>query len=161
MKGIYKVGLAIALAALLMSSTKKSGVSAVVKNQKLRECDPAGCGNFGASRGSRKHYGVDIITVPGEQIYAPISGKVTRHSIPYASSNDYKGIEITGEKYTVKIFYAIPLMPVGKTVNAGDWIATAQDITKRYTSNMTNHVHVEFYDKSTKEILDPTEILKL
>ena len=74
----------------------------------IRGCDTKGCGNFGASRGSRSHAGVDVNAAPGDSVKAPISGKVRNVSAIYKNDKpDFEGVEITDvkSKESVKLFY--------------------------------------------------------
>ena len=127
------------------------------KTNKRRGCESFGCGTFGASRsgGCRKHKGIDFVASPGESIFAPISGKVTRYAIPYSDDSRYKGIEIQNDSYTVKMFYLIPAVAIGAIVTAGQKIGIAQNISAKYGASMTNHVHFEVYDKNGT-LLNPT-----
>lgn len=150
----------LALIIYLMSSKANTVIAKVVTNQAPRKCDPSGCGHFGASRGSRTHNGVDIVTVPGEAVFSPISGRVNRYAIPYANDNRYSGIEITGANFRVKMFYLQPTVAVGTQVTAGQRIGTAQNIAAKFSNPMTNHVHVEFYTLDGK-LVDPTKLMSL
>jgi murein DD-endopeptidase MepM/ murein hydrolase activator NlpD len=142
---------------LLLMSTKKAFAKITALNS-IRGCDQSGCGNFGASRGTRSHNGVDIKAAVGEKIFSPISGKVTRYPIPYSSDLRYSGIEIENNEYKVKMFYLSPSIPVGNFVTAGQAIGTAQNIAAKYTNPMTNHVHVEVYAHG--KLIDPTNLIK-
>lgn len=113
-----------------------------------RGCDQNwGCGSFGASRGTRTHNGLDIKTTEGQQILSPITGKVTRFPFPYGGDLSYTGIEIINTTYKVKIFYMKPSVAVNSEVTKGQVIGTAQNISAKYSSTMTNHIHVEVYKK--------------
>jgi murein DD-endopeptidase MepM/ murein hydrolase activator NlpD len=105
--------------------------------------DPAGSGEFGASRGDRKHKGVDFVVEPGQPIHSPIEGYVSRIAYPYDSA-EFKGLEILNDNLNLKVFYLTPLEGiVGQNVSAGDVIGYAQDITRKYpTQGMTPHIHV-------------------
>ena len=131
----------------------------ITENNTHRGCDVGGwgCGSFGASRGARKHNGLDIVTTPGQIIYAPISGKVTRFPFPYAGDLTYTGIEIVNDLYKVKIFYMKASVSIGSKVVQGQQIGVSQNIAAKYSPQMTNHVHIEVYDKSNK-LLDPTKL---
>lgn len=144
-----------ALIYFLMSNTK--AFASPTKNKARRGCDPFGCGTFGASRsgGSRKHKGIDFVASPGESIFSPISGKITRYAIPYADDSRYKGIEIQNDSYTAKMFYLTPAVAIGAIVTAGQKIGIAQNISAKYGASMTNHVHFEVYDKNGT-LLNPT-----
>lgn len=107
-----------------------------------RKCDPKGCGNFGANRGSRKHMGIDFVTKLNDPIFSPVDGKITRY--PFASSDQiHKGIEIVNSNETHQIFYIKPIAKIGTYVKKGQLIAYADDITQKYGNQMTNHVHHE------------------
>jgi len=130
-----------AIAILLLMSKKafaKPTASGII-----RGCDASGCGTFGASRGSRTHQGEDYVAEWNESIFSPISGKVTRFPFPYGDDLRYTGIKIKNDDYTVKIFYMKASVPAGTNVIAGQIIGTAQNIAAKYSSPMTNHIHVE------------------
>lgn len=137
-----------------MSSNK--AFAKITKENLDRGCDPMGCGSFGASRGSRKHKGIDIVAKPGETIFSPITGNVNRYPIPYAGDNRYSGIEIENATYRVMIFYMKTTLPIGSVVLAGQPIGTAQDLTLKHGSSMTNHVHLEVYKNGV--LIDPTDL---
>lgn len=154
----YLIGIgAAALIYLLMKPSKSFGN--VTAENLQRGCDPLGCGHFGASRGSRKHNGVDIIATPGESIFAPITGKVSRIAYPYANDTNYKGIEIIGADYKIKMFYLAPSVAVGSVVMAGQVIGVAQNISAKHGQSMVNHVHLEVYDKFGN-LVNPTDLIK-
>jgi murein DD-endopeptidase MepM/ murein hydrolase activator NlpD len=147
------------ITAIYIMGTKKA-FSKVVSSQKIRDCDPFGCGSFGASRGSRKHKGIDIISTPNQLIASPISGEITRFPFPYGNDLSYTGIEIVNTTHKVKMFYVKPIVAIGKKVFAGEIIAKSQDIAAKYSPKMTNHVHVEVYKKSGNNwiLIDPTNL---
>lgn len=121
-----------------------------------RGCDQNwGCGSFGADRGTRKHNGLDIKTQVGQQILSPISGKITRFPFPYGSDLSYTGIEIVNADFKVKIFYMKASVSANTTVTKGQVIGTAQNISAKYSSTMTNHVHVEVYDIKSGALINP------
>lgn len=143
----------------LIMGTQKA-FSKITDNQKLRTCDPFGCGHFGASRGDRTHKGIDIVTFPNQNILSPIAGEVTRYPFPYQNDLSYQGIEIINNTYKVKIFYLVPIIPIGTTVSKGQVIAKSQNIASKYGSSMTNHVHFEVYKKQGTNwiLIDPTNL---
>ena len=145
--------------AFIMSS-KKAFANVVSGSQKIRDCDPLGCGYFGASRGSRKHGGIDVIVSKGDNILSPISGKITRHGFPYAGDSKYQLIEVVNATYKAKLMYVEPLTPVGTSVVAGQVIAKAQDISEKHGSEMIPHVHVEVYQMKNGDwnLIDPTNL---
>lgn len=146
----------IAIAIYIMSSTK--GYATPNKTGLTRKCDAKGCGYYGASRGTRKHVGIDFVTVVGEPIYAPVSGKVTR--LPYAASDlVHRGIEIKTGNEVHQLFYIKPSVPVGTYVKKGQIIGTADDLRKKYGSSMTNHVHHEI--EVNGKFIDPTYLYEI
>ena len=114
----------------------------------IRGCDASGCGNFGAKRTHGAHQGEDYTVKPGETVFSPISGKVTRFPFPYGDDLRYTGIEIKNDDYTVKIFYMKASVPAGTIVKAGQVIGTAQNIAAKYSTAMANHIHVEIRNKA-------------
>ena len=139
-----------------MSSTK--AFAKITKDNLDRGEDPLGDGSFGASRGNRKHKGIDIVASPGETIFSPITGKVTRFPIPYADDSRYTGIEITNSTYRIMIFYMKANVSIGSTVIAGQSIGVAQNISAKHGSAMKNHVHYEVYKNGV--LIDPTNMFK-
>ncbi len=137
-------------------------VDSLVRRAEIRTNDPTGDGNYLASRNGQKgaHKGVDIVVNEGDAIYAPFSGQITRYPYPYPGDKNYTGIELVGTSHKLKVFYVRPLVKIGERVRKGQKIATAQDISKKYSSAMKNHIHAEIYNKSGTNI-DPTQILKL
>ena len=110
-----------------------------------RQHDSQGYGHFGAPRqrptGMGTHQGIDLITDPGELLFAPIDGDIVREAI----YGPFTGIVIRGSGawsgYDVKVLYARGYR--SGPVKAGDLIGYAEDISIKYGSNITNHVHVE------------------
>lgn len=125
----------------------------------LRGCDANyGCGYYGASRSDgTSHAGIDIVSVPGQEVLAPISGNMWYG--PYgteASPVNANVIEIVSldEVTSVKIFYTSHVYPQetpGAEVQKGDVIGTANDLHDLTlhpsyggpTSTMENHIHLE------------------
>lgn len=124
--------------------------------------DSWGDGNFGSSRGDRQHQGVDIEVFEGETIYSPIPGKINRVAYPYANDLKWHGVEILGagewQGYSIKMFYMSPDKSLlGKTVERGAPIGKAQAISRKYSTDMQDHVHVELRQGAT--LLDPSQYL--
>lgn len=136
-----------ALITYLFMGTNKA-FAKITTNNIIRDCDPKGCGEFGASRGSRKHNGLDIEAVPGENIFSPISGKVTRFPFPYGDDLSFTGIEIVNNQFKVKIFYMKAVVSANSSVVQGQYIGNAQNVAKKHGGGMINHVHIEAYDNS-------------
>lgn len=136
--------------------TKKAFAN-ITLNQKIRGCDPFGCGSFGAARSGHAHAGIDVVATPGQKILSPINGTVTRFPFPYSGDLSYTGIEIKNATHRVKIFYLQPVVIAGATVKQGQQIGVAQNIASKYGSTMTNHVHIEVYN-AQGQLLDPTNL---
>lgn len=140
----------------VLSQTKKVFAKITVQNL-IRGKDSFGSGAFGADRTGHTHQGIDIVAQPGEEIFSPISGVVTRFPQPYANDPKYKGIEIKNNTYTIKIFYAVAIVDIGFNVKAGQKIAVAQNIASKYGAGMTNHIHFEV--RKNGVLTDPTEFI--
>jgi len=156
-KKIFYITAAAVLIYLIMATTKVFGK--ITQKNEMRGADKWGSGAFGASRGGRQHNGVDIVVYPGQDIKAPISGKITRHAIAYANDPDFKGLVIENDRYQVKMLYLNPSYQPGTTVTKGAVIATAQNIASKYPG-MVPHVHFEVLDKQTNKIIDPTKMFE-
>lgn len=161
MKLTRAAALVVAVYIFYKMTKSKMQLAWPTSNKMVRNCDPFGCGNFGAGRGSRDHVGEDFVVVEHQPIFSPISGKVIRESIPYASDASYRGILIENEQFEVKMFYLKPnLALIGKTVKAGDLIGYAQNISKKYGPTMIPHVHVQIKDLVKSKFFPISELLK-
>lgn len=130
--------------------------------KELRNEDPTGNGWYGASRGAREHKGVDFNTVPGEEIFACISG-IVRISNVYQNSTKMKLVEITGEigrhHFRVQQMYVQPKVKTGDIIERNQLIGFAQDVSKYHGSNkMKNHCHVSVWKNGL--LTDPEPIIK-
>lgn len=127
----------------------------------LRNQDSTGNGWYGASRGSRKHEGVDFCTFPGEEIFACISGKVRVGNV-YVGSTKMKLIEIQDNfglhHYRVQQMYVKPIVNTGDFVERNQLIGYAQDVAGYHNSNkMKNHCHVSVWKNGL--LTDPEPII--
>ena len=147
--------LSTALVLLLMTS-KKAFAKVTAKN-KFRGCDLSGCGAFGSGRIGHIHAGLDLEVKENESIYSPIDGEVIRFPFPYGDDLRYKGILIKNKEYEVKIFYLNPTIKAGTKVKQGDVIGKAQNVAKKYSNPMTNHIHLEV--RNNKGVLINPETL--
>lgn len=128
-----------------------------------RDTDPQGSGVFGASRdgGARKHLGLDLLSVPGDQVVSPIFGMVTQIGWAYPDGK-LGSIHIKGtgdhQGATVKLLYVKPHVLVGDVFKAGDPIGEAEDVSGYHAAKghigMKNHVHLEL-----TLIVDPGQYL--
>ncbi len=137
------------LVLLILSMSRFMKFSMLNYHQGLRISDVWGEGHFGASRGSRKHKGLDFKIKSGDPVYAPFPCKVIRHGFPYSDDSSYRLIEVQGiagyRDYTAKIMYVIDLPAIGSQFEAKQKICNADDLSRRYDVHMTNHVHFELY----------------
>lgn len=161
MTSLQKIGAAIA-AGFLFFSFRKSGFASPVAGFDIRDCDPHGCGYYGASRKRDgvsvpgAHNGIDVVVQPGEEVYAPISGKV-RTLFVYSGFTQMKGIEITSDNMKLKMFYVSPVdLQTGDIIVRGEFVGYAQDIASYHNAaSMTPHIHVELYIDGVA--VDPTD----
>jgi len=116
-----------------------------LKYYRPRLNDPTGLGHYGAKRGTRKHKGFDLEAKPGSNVTSPICGTVTKLGYCYNGDNHYRYVEVTGEVYRVRLLYVKPAVKKGQVVFIGNKVGTAQDISKKWSSLMHPHIHVEVY----------------
>ena len=124
--------------------------------------DAYGSGEFGASRGSRTHNGVDYHTVAGTKICSMVDGRVTKLGYPYGDDLSYRYVEITDSGgFQHRYFYVQPGVVIGQQVVRTEVIGTAQDIKARYDDDperaMKNHVHYEIFkvENGIRKYTDP------
>lgn len=125
-------------------------------NGKVR-VDNGGSGYFGAPRGDRQHKGVDLECDPGQQVRSPISGTLVRVAYPYQGDTSLAGVVVASGRITVKMFYMQPdTKKIGKRVDAGEVIGTAQDVRTRYgyDSGLLPHIHLEIAEVDPLYFLD-------
>lgn len=119
--------------------------------------DIQGSGYFGDPRGGRDHQGVDFLCHEGQSVFSPINGTLQRIAYPYADDAQWKGCVIQGEGddegLEVKMFYMVPTNPIPRQVRRGEVIGHCQAISKRYTPEMNDHLHVEIREEGT--LIDP------
>lgn len=115
-------------------------------NGDVRNCDPRGCGAFGASRVGGQHGGLDLDSVPGQSVVAPTSGTFGGRIIVPKSGEP--GIRINlANGIHVDVLYVtkIDSLKIGDPIETGQNIGTARNIRQNpaYGSQITNHVHVQ------------------
>ena len=127
-----------------------------------RRCDDHGCGYYLADRKtvdgrSYKHRGVDYQASVGQQVFAPISGKVEKIDIAYSDDDRFNTLHILSDDKTVlvKLLYVKSNMQQGDVVTRGLPVGTVQNLQEKY-SGITNHVHVEVFLNNNR--LDPTDL---
>lgn len=120
----------------------------------LRE-DTAGSGRFGSPRGSRKHAGYDRLCTVGQDVIAPMGGKMVR-SYPYAGDKFYTGCAIWGEDFMVKMWYFEPIEALlFSVIEPGQIIGKAQAISQKYGGGMLDHVHLGLWGLHPTILLNP------
>ena len=120
----------------------------------IRKCDKWGCGHFGASRGDRKHNGVDLVWTPGDRAFCLMCGIVTKLGYPYADDLSFRYVEITEDGNRWRYFYVDPIVNVGDELDAYTEIGEYQGLGERYPG-ITEHVHCEIIGPDG-EYIDPT-----
>jgi len=117
-------------------------------DRQLRGADAHGNGAFAASRGSKRHKGVDYAFNPGEEVRSPVEGIVTRLGYAY-KDEPFRLIEILSHKGHLlwRFLYVRPdELKAGDKVLVNDVIGVSQNISQKYNKpgkRMVNHVHVE------------------
>lgn len=123
----------------------------------LRKCDQHGSGEFGASRGSRRHNGVDLACMAGTLVGSPVDGMVSKLGYPYGDDLSFRYVEVEAQGYAFRVFYIDPLVSVGRQVQRGDILGACQSLMQRYPG-ITDHVHLEVKDEHG-DYVDPTPVL--
>lgn len=106
--------------------------------------DSEGSGEYGASRGSRRHNGIDYECNQGQYVRAPFDMTVKRIANP-RSNSPLSGIEWVSGKSSGKMFYFKPhKMVIGEDVLEGQVIGVAQSVSQDYgLPGMIDHVHFQ------------------
>jgi len=111
----------------------------------IRQCDSKGCGHYGASRGDRRHTGVDYIATPDQAVKAITSDTVTIIGHTYSDDLSFRYVTIEADNgLVVRQLYVLPSVVTGMRVNAGDVIGTYQRLGIRYPG-ITEHVHIDIW----------------
>jgi len=127
----------------------------LIKDLEHRGTDDWGCGDFGASRGSRTHKGIDYCADVGDEICSPATGSVTKLGYPYApkpgDKTTFRYVEVTDyQGFRHRVFYIDPIVQMDRHLKEGDIIGIQQDIAGKYSSaekgQMRNHCHYEILD---------------
>jgi len=98
----------------------------------------------------RTHASIDVLTFPGQDIYAPLSGKVIA-SKPLNNANGLHIIIIEAhDKTRAKLLYVAPdeELKLGSSVKAGETrIGKAENLGLNYDlDKVPNHVHLQYID---------------
>jgi len=128
--------------------------------------DKWGSGAYGASRGGRKHRGIDFLSLPGQVLLSPIAGRVTKIGWPYSQSEKrhFRYVEVTDvSRLRHRFFYvdAKDFAVKGDVVTVGDLLGAVQNIASLH-EGMGNHVHYEIMRVANgkREYLNPDEFLE-
>jgi hypothetical protein len=106
--------------------------------------DLKGSGYYHAPRGDREHQGVDYICEPGQSVFMPVTGKITRIAYPYSYNKRFSGVHVVGSWIELQMFYLRPDESlIGQIIEAGKIIGIAQDISKKYGDKMDPHIHLQ------------------
>ena len=127
-----------------------------------RGVDAWGDGAFGASRGHRKHKGIDYACYPGTEIRCDKVGVVSKLGYPYSDDLAYRYVEVTTtNRLRHRYFYVEPRVKVGDLIRKGQVIGESQDISSRYRDPgkppMINHVHYEVLEQDGTPV-DPEDV---
>ncbi|XP_067827941.1 leukocyte cell-derived chemotaxin-2-like [Heptranchias perlo] len=132
------------------------GLCAGNPSNKVRGTDKFGSGAYGASRGSRKHKGVDVVCRDGSTVYAPFSGRLVRRENPFGNGNAIdNGVRLEGSGHCVVIFAFAPDRYTGN-VSKGQKIGRMLEMQSVYPG-ITSHVHIQMCDTS----INPTRYLRI
>ncbi len=106
--------------------------------------DSEGDGNYGASRGSRRHNGIDYLCQAGQDVVAPFDMTIVRVSNPKADS-PLSGIVWERGRSRGKMFYFMPYPDlIGRAVAEGQAIGIAQSCSDDYgLPKMMDHIHFQ------------------
>lgn len=150
-----KILIGVGLGALALFFLGKSKFHNIVKNQRIRRQDKWGDGAYMACRDdcTRKHEGLDVVTIPGEEILSPVDGFIRRHSV--SSNDDYKyglsGYHILTDEYLIKLWYLAPTLSPGTMIKKGQLIGYANSLQGKYPG-VTDHVHIEVWDLKKENV---------
>ena len=136
-----------------------------LKDYVLRGSDSKGSGHYGAPRGDRTHYGLDLKMEADVVVNAPFDLEITRPDgqVYEDTTNlnyvEFKGVDELHKDLRVRfMFVDSDMYNVGDLLNKGDAIGIMQDITERY-EGIINHIHCEVYSLSTGDRLNPEQFL--
>ncbi|XP_051834099.1 leukocyte cell-derived chemotaxin-2 isoform X1 [Antechinus flavipes] len=147
-----RVLILVALISVVLSGPWATICAGKNKNT-IRDHDNFGSGKYGASRGARKHKGVDVECTDGSDVYAPFDGEIVRQAKPYKKNNAINdGVEIRGGANCIKIFYIHPKKYKG-SIKKGEKLGILLPMQQVYRG-IKSHVHIQNCDLS-----DPTSYL--
>ena len=119
-----------------------------------RGADPTGHGDYGKSRGKKRHQGFDLLANPGDAVFSPITGFISKIGYCYSFAPEFRYVEISNDEYRWRLMYVLPIdgLFVGQRVVECDIIGQVQDIAiywnkdkKEGQAMMLNHLHAQVY----------------
>ena len=133
-----------------------------------RKTDVKGDGAFWSSRKKkdgtrRKHLGLDVAAVPGQDVLSATSGRVNKTGFVYDGNTNLQYVEIafpdleSGSQHLLRSLYVDPSVEAGTEVKAGQVIGTAQSLQKAH-QGITEHVHIQIQAPNGKWV-DPAALL--
>jgi len=132
----------------------------IITDLTKRGVDDWGSGAYKAARGSKKHKGIDYACEPGDTLYSPVEGEITKFGYTYANALEFRYVEITDNNGNrCRAFYVEPNteLKIGGYISKNYPIGTSQNISgyykkKRPYQDMINHTHYEILDKEGNTI---------
>lgn len=127
----------------------------------MRGRDVWGSGFYGASRGNRRHTGVDFVGADGDEVRAFVAGKVTKLGYAYADDLAYRYVEVQAENgLKHRYFYVDLIVDVGDRITAGAVLGHVRSLQTRYPG-ITDHYHFEVFEVGDRgrEYRDPIPYL--
>lgn len=129
-----------------------------------RDTDKYGSGLFDAPRdgGTRRHRGLDILSVPGQLVSSPIYGTIIREKRPYGDGSACdRGVLIEGrgehKGLAVTLFYVrVGDGMMGRDVGSNEVIGIACSLDGKYPG-ISSHVHLEVVRDG--EYVDPLPLV--
>lgn len=145
---------------------------------KRRGRDPQGAGYFGASRGGRRHLGVDFVESfgengelePGDVVRSMNAGTVTKIGWPYSFDKieelrskygddvpAFRYVQVSdGKGFDCRYFYIDPLVEEGDAVEIGDELGELQWLPY---PDIEQHYHFEVLREHNGKPVDPDRYL--
>lgn len=124
--------------------------------------DKWGSGEYLASRGGRKHNGVDKACYKGSVVLTDQDGVITKIGYPYdpgSKKGYFRYVEVRSDAgMRVRYFYIEPCVKVGQRVATGDPIGVTQGLLEVYPG-ITDHYHFEVKNSDGK-FIDPNKYLE-
>ncbi len=134
---------------------------------KIRGQDDWGAGHYGASRGSRRHNGVDVVNSPGDAVKSLTYGTVTKVGWCYGwkkhpDRKHLRYVQVTLDGNDCRYFYCKPTAAQGDKIKPGDELGIAHDLNAVFVDErkrpMTQHYHLEIIG-TDGEFVNPADMI--